>query len=251
MSSFSRMTVQSEGVSRAMSLHLRQTCEAGTTKAPPPRKPKMWTRSSVGSRLTGRRWLFKTLSSVTALSSSVVASASYTRVTTCEFIGLLAVVQGTNLVCQHRTRDIPQTDFSCIRQFNIERASENEGQETCLRPVRHRAWKPISLQCGTSCGTHRGLFETKEQRIERRWTCAADVSKWQHRVCVRQTERRKLQDTINTEWELWHVIRFRWFQPNQALVLSLGECVPWSLRVNRVEKRVDARTERVYCPKWW
>jgi hypothetical protein len=27
-------------------------------------------------------------------------------------------------------------------------------------------WKLISLQCGTSCGTHRGLFETKERRLK-------------------------------------------------------------------------------------
>ncbi len=50
-SSDSRMTVQRDGAASAMCRHLWQTCETGTTEAPPPRKLNTWRRSSGGSRL--------------------------------------------------------------------------------------------------------------------------------------------------------------------------------------------------------
>ena len=36
------MTVQRDGAASAMCRHLWQTCEAGTTEAPPPRKLNTW-----------------------------------------------------------------------------------------------------------------------------------------------------------------------------------------------------------------
>jgi hypothetical protein len=74
----------------------------------------------------------------------------------------------TNLACQHRTRDIAQTNISRIWQFQIERASENEGQEMCLRPVRHCAWNLVKSVYNVApvVALIADFFETKE----RGWT---------------------------------------------------------------------------------